>query len=181
MASHYLTGTKKNNPWNGKVPNKIALLYIWWYSHFFHIFFESKTEAQNYWITAERRKGGSSKGKKIFFWEIISKWLKEQHKEKAYCLLTISSSSPIIATFTTSQERFLGINSRKPIVVQLPSHIWLHGTPWTEAHQASLFLTIAWSLPKFMPTDSVMLSYHNILCHPLLLPSIFPRELKCLL
>ena len=139
---------------------------------------DRSTELLNYSREKKRRQ---QQRKKNFFWEMISKWLKEQHKEKAYCLLTISSSSPIIATFTTSQERFLGINSRKPIVVQLPSHIWLHVTPWTEAHQASLFLTIAWSLPKFMPTDSVMLSYHNILCHPLLLPSIFPREVKCLL
>ena len=47
--------------------------------------------------------------------------------------------------------------------------------PWTAARQASLSLTISWSLPKFVSVESVMPSNHLILCHPLLLlPSIFP-------
>ena len=42
------------------------------------------------------------------------------------------------------------------------------------AHQASLSLTISWSLLKLMSIESVMPSNHLILCHPLLLPpSIF--------
>ena len=41
-------------------------------------------------------------------------------------------------------------------------------------YQASLYITNSWSLPKLMPIESVMASYHLILCHPLLLPpSIF--------
>ena len=45
----------------------------------------------------------------------------------------------------------------------------------TAACQASLFLTISQSLPKFISTESVMPSKHLILCCPLLLvPSIFP-------
>ena len=49
-------------------------------------------------------------------------------------------------------------------------------TPWTAAHQAPLSFTTSWSLLKFMSSESVMLSNHLILCHPLLLlPSIFPR------
>ena len=45
----------------------------------------------------------------------------------------------------------------------------------TAACQASLSLTISWTLPKFMCVESVIPSYHVILCHPLLLlPSIFP-------
>ena len=46
--------------------------------------------------------------------------------------------------------------------------------PWTAAHQASLSLTISQSLLKFMSIKLVMPSNHLILCHPLLLPSIFP-------
>ena len=43
------------------------------------------------------------------------------------------------------------------------------------AHQAPLSSTISWTLLKFMSIESVMLSNHIILCHPLLLlPSIFP-------
>ena len=48
-------------------------------------------------------------------------------------------------------------------------------TPWTAAHQASLFFTISWSLLKLMSLELVMPSNHLILCHSLLLlPSIFP-------
>ena len=47
--------------------------------------------------------------------------------------------------------------------------------PWTAAHQASLSFTISQSLLKLMSRESVMLSNHLILCHPLLLlPLIFP-------
>ena len=46
-------------------------------------------------------------------------------------------------------------------------------TPQTAAHQASLS-TNSWSLLKLMSIESVMPSNHLILCHPLLLPSIFP-------
>ena len=46
---------------------------------------------------------------------------------------------------------------------------------WTAAHQASLSLTVAQSLPKFMFIESVMPSNCLILCCPLLLlPSVFP-------
>ena len=40
--------------------------------------------------------------------------------------------------------------------------------------QASLSITNSWSLPKLMSIESVMPSNHLILCHPLLLTSIFP-------
>ena len=60
-------------------------------------------------------------------------------------------------------------------VVQLLSHVQLFVIPWTAAHQASLAFTIARNLLKLMSIESVMLSNHLILCHPLLpLPSIFP-------
>ena len=61
-----------------------------------------------------------------------------------------------------------------PVVVESPSHVQLLATPWTAAHQASLSLTISQSFPKFMPIVSVMPSNHLILCHPLLLLSVFP-------
>ena len=52
--------------------------------------------------------------------------------------------------------------------------VQLFATPWTAAHQASLSLTNLRSLLKFTSIESVMPSYHVILCRPLLLPSIFP-------
>ena len=64
---------------------------------------------------------------------------------------------------------------QKPILslssVQSVSHVRLFVTPWTAARQASLSIT---NLPKLMSIKSVMPSNHLILCHPLLLPSIFP-------
>ena len=59
--------------------------------------------------------------------------------------------------------------------VQLLSRVQLFVTPWTAACQASLSITNSWSLLKLMSIESVMPSNHLILCHPLLLPSIFPR------
>ena len=47
-------------------------------------------------------------------------------------------------------------------------------TPWTAACQASLSITNSRTLLKFMSIELVMPSNHLILCHPLLLPSIFP-------
>ena len=59
--------------------------------------------------------------------------------------------------------------------VQLLSHVQFFVTPWTAAHQASLFITNAQTLPKLMSIESVMPSNHLILYRPLLLlPSIFP-------
>ena len=60
-------------------------------------------------------------------------------------------------------------------ILQSLSCIRLFVTPWTVAHQTSLFITNSQRLLKFMSTDLVMPSNHLILCHPLLLPpSIFP-------
>ena len=48
-------------------------------------------------------------------------------------------------------------------------------TPWTVAHQASLFVINSQSLLKLISIQLVMPSSHLILCRPLLLlPSIFP-------
>ena len=44
------------------------------------------------------------------------------------------------------------------VAVQSLSHVRLFGTPWTVARQASLSFMISWSLLKFMPTESVMVS-----------------------
>ena len=60
-------------------------------------------------------------------------------------------------------------------VVQWLSFVQSFVTPWTAAHQASLSFTLSQSLFKLKSIDSVMLSNHLILCHPLfLLPPILP-------
>ena len=55
------------------------------------------------------------------------------------------------------------------------SCVRLFEAPWTAACQASPSITNPQSMLKLMSIESVMLSNHLILCHPLLLlPSIFP-------
>ena len=61
-----------------------------------------------------------------------------------------------------------------PCCVQSLSHVRLFATPRTAACQASLSITNSWSLLKLKSIKLVMPSNHLILCHPLLLPSIFP-------
>ena len=58
--------------------------------------------------------------------------------------------------------------------VQWLSHVRLFATPWTAARQASLSITNSQSLRKLMSIELLMPSNRLILCHPLLLPSIFP-------
>ena len=60
--------------------------------------------------------------------------------------------------------------------VQSLSCVRLFVTPWTAARQASLSIINSRSLLKLMSIASVMPSNlcHLILCHPLLLPSVFP-------
>ena len=60
--------------------------------------------------------------------------------------------------------------------VQSLSCVWFFATPWTAAHQASLSITNFQSLLKLTSVKSVMPSNHLILCHPLLLPSVFPSN-----
>ena len=82
---------------------------------------------------------------------------------------TASSSYPLWLQIVVFKKYFI-------VVVQLLSCVQLFTTPWTAAHQASLSFTTSRSLLKLMSIESVMLSNHLILCHPLLLlPSVFPR------
>ena len=78
---------------------------------------------------------------------------------------------PTIVTICSTEKQFTMMISS----VQSLSRVWLFGTPWTAARQASLSITNSQSLPKPVSIESVMPSNHFILCHPhLLLPSIFP-------
>ena len=56
------------------------------------------------------------------------------------------------------------------------SHVRLFVTPWTAAHQASLFFTISPSLFKLMSIESMMPSYHLILVIPFSCLQSFPAS-----
>ena len=61
------------------------------------------------------------------------------------------------------------------VAVQSLSSVQLFVTPWTATCQTPLSFTIPQSLLKLRSQESVMLSKHIVLCHPLLLlPWIFP-------
>ena len=62
--------------------------------------------------------------------------------------------------------------------VQSVSHVQLFATPWIAAHQASLSITNSRSSPKLMCIESVMLSSHLILRHPLLLLPPIPPSIR---
>ena len=53
--------------------------------------------------------------------------------------------------------------------VESISRVWLFATPWIAARQASLSITNSRSSLRLTSIESVMLSIHLILCHPLLL------------
>ena len=62
---------------------------------------------------------------------------------------------------------------------RLHQSVQLFATPWAGAHQFFCLSLSPLSLNflKFMPIESMMLSNHLILCHPLLLlPSVFPES-----
>ena len=82
----------------------------------------------------------------------------------------LSTEDVVRRTYCVSE----GICILVVVVVQSLSHVWLFVTPWTTAHQASLSSTDSWSLLKFTSIELVMLSNHLIVCHSLLLPSVFP-------
>ena len=86
-----------------------------------------------------------------------------------HTLLLGNLTSLLISTTITLWLLHLHLQSSALAVVQSLSHVWLFVTSWTVAHQVSLSFTISWCLLNFMSTESVMLSNHLILCHPLLL------------
>ena len=60
------------------------------------------------------------------------------------------------------------------ILVLWLSRVQLFAIPLAAAQQASLSFTISQTLLKLMSIELVMPSNYLILCHPLLLPSLFP-------
>ena len=65
-----------------------------------------------------------------------------------------------------------GNHFEHPFSSVVPNSLW---PPWNAAHRASCSNTNSQRLHKLMSFESVMHSNHPIYCHPLLLPSIFPR------
>ena len=84
-------------------------------------------------------------------------------------LWIVAHQAPLSMGFSR-QEYWSGLPF---ISVQSLIHVQLFVTPWTAACQASLSITNSQSLIKLMSIKLMMPSNHLILCHPLLLLSIF--------
>ena len=96
----------------------------------------------------------------------------EGRKKKLIRLATLNKL-PVLNQKTTSMGNCSSSIEFKS--VQSLSRVRLFGNPWTAALQASLSITNSWRSLRLMSIESVMPSNHLILCHPLLLPSIFPN------
>ena len=77
------------------------------------------------------------------------------------------------------QAELLGLSCNNSLCVGIVSQfsrsvVSDSSIPWTAASQVSLSNTNSWSLLKLIPIESMMSSSHLILCHSLLLCSIFP-------
>ena len=88
------------------------------------------------------------------------------HKCSLRMLLNCCSANTFVSTIL--------LDSIYKHSVQSLSRVRLSATSWTTAHRGSLSITNFQSLPKLVPIESVMPSNHLILCHPFLLPLVFP-------
>ena len=101
---------------------------------------------------------------------LVRKWCSRSGTWKSQCLISGENRLYYCPKSTGS----LDLQPKCFNSVQLLSCVQLFVTSWIVPCQASLAITISWSLLKLMSIQSVMPSNHLILCHPfLLLPSIF--------
>ena len=88
-------------------------------------------------------------------------------------MLTVQDALEEKGSMVLTLEEMLWICILSLQSVQFLSPVWLFVTPWTAACQTSLSITKSWSLLKLMSIELVVPSNH-LICHPLLLPSVFP-------
>ena len=106
------------------------------------------------------------------WWKAESTFPKIRKKTRMSTLTTFIQHSFASPSHSSQRRRY---QKTAVVAVQLPTRVQLFATPRTAARQASLSFTISWSLLKLMSIESVRLSNHLTLCHPLLLlPSVFP-------
>ena len=108
---------------------------------------------------------------------------KQYHKGKMKIFMLKKNNTRKVNEHVSHWEKIFTkhISDKRPIsrnfksyTVQSLSCVQLFATPWTAAHQASLSITNPRSPPKLKSIELVMPANHLILCHPLLLPSVFP-------
>ena len=119
----------------------------------------------------EERRGPQSTGSQ----RVRHDWATEPPPHHPRSLCCISLVWDLFPQTGTENLKVLGRDLRVKDLLLFSRYVPLFATPQTGACQASLSLTISWSLPKFMSIESVMPSNHLIFCRPLLLlPTKFP-------
>ena len=120
--------------------------------------------------------------KKMWNWSIVMKmsvieyvvWRPKQHDNWHVIKDCCQIETIKMIRFHFMSFDFYLITSLPISSVQFISSVQLFVTPWTTAYQASLSITDSQSLHKRISIESVTLSNHLMLCHPILLsPSIF--------
>ena len=92
-----------------------------------------------------------------------------------YIVLAKTPSYPVLLDLSGTVSQSHQIGCLPGLLLWFSCQVVSDSFQWTVAHQASLSLTISWSLLKLMSIASVMLFNHLILYHPpLFLLSIFP-------
>ena len=119
---------------------------------------------------------------KNYLWQTYSQYITQQWKVESF------PAKSKIRQYAQSQDVFQysprhSKQTKKEVKVKYPywkiqfkllSRVWFFVTQWTAACQAFWSITTSQSLLKLIFITLVILSNHFILCHPLLLPSIFP-------
>ena len=108
-------------------------------------------------------------------WDLQVKFYLGQNEDCRPGGNTLNGSDRLFQRSTKEEGQYIRFWWRQSSIsfssVQSLSTIWHFVTPWTAEHQASLSITSSCS---FLKLETVMPSNHLILCHLLLLPSIFP-------
>ena len=99
----------------------------------------------------------------MFSWHVEKKSSADvQVLEAGEVLLNIISSCGARSVLQSRTQAHPSHNPMSLFSRSVTSHT---ATPWTTARQASLSLTISWSLPRLMSIMLMMPSSHLILCH----------------
>ena len=109
-----------------------------------------------------RWEGGLGRGIHVYPWLIhVNVWQKPLQYCKVISLqLKKKKEEEDIQTANGHMRRCSA--SLIVLVVQTFSRVWLSGTPWIAARQASLSITVSWSSLKLTSIESVMPSNHII-------------------
>ena len=105
----------------------------------------------------------------------------EKENNRSSCPETPGRDPPFWGRSRSETKPTLGRDRNPPgpsVQFSSLSHVQLFATPWTAASQASLSITNSQSPPKSISIELVMPSSHLILCHPLLLPSSIPPNIR---